>query len=94
MPIEDATVAWSEVASPPCGVAKITFPIQDAGNIYRRVYADDVLSFNSWRALEAHRPLGSINRLKKQVYDASSSFRHQMNHAPRIEPADIDDLPD
>lgn len=94
MPIEDATVAWSEVASPPCGVAKITFPSQDAGNIYRRVYADDVLSFNSWRALEAHRPLGSINRLKKQVYDASSRFRHEMNHAPRIEPANIDDLPD
>jgi hypothetical protein len=94
MPIEDATVAWSEVASPPYGGAKMTFPIQDAGNIYRRVYADDVLSFNSWRALEAHRPLGSINRLKKQVYDASSRFRHQMNHAPRIEAADIDDLPD
>lgn len=64
------------------------------GNISRHAYADDVLPFNSWRALEAHRPLGSINRLKKQVYDASSRFRHQMNHAPRIEPANIDDLPD
>ncbi|HZE14355.1 MAG TPA: hypothetical protein VE197_00850 [Mycobacterium sp.] len=82
MPIEDATVAWSEVASPPCGVAKITFPIQDAGNIYRRVYADDVLSFNSWRALEAHRPLGSINRLKT----AASALRSPTWRLPALWP--------
>jgi hypothetical protein len=36
----------------------------------RRAFGDDVLSFNSWRGLEAHRPLGSINRLKKLVYEA------------------------
>jgi hypothetical protein len=93
MPIEDATKAWSESVSPPIGVAKVTFGIQDAGTPERRVFADDVLSFNSWRGLADHRPLGSINRLKKRTYDASSQFRHQMNNAPRIEPADITELP-
>jgi hypothetical protein len=93
MPIEDATVAWSESASPPVGVATITFKRQNSDDFYRRVYADDVLSFNSWRGLKAHQPLGSINRLKQQVYDASSAFRHTMNHAPRIEPKNINDLP-
>jgi hypothetical protein len=53
-----------------------------------------VLSFNSWRALAAHRPLGSINRLKQKVYEASSNFRHEKNHVPRLEPTDIDELPE
>jgi hypothetical protein len=94
MPIEDASVEWPESASPYVGVAKITYPVQDAYSPERQVFGDDVLSFNSWRALAAHRPMGSINRLKKKVYDASSNFRHEKNHVPRLEPADIAELPE
>lgn len=94
MPIEDASVEWPESASPYVGVAKITYPIQDAYGPERQVFGDDVLSFNSWRALAAHRPLGSINRLKKRVYDASSIFRHEKNNMPRLEPTDIAELPE
>lgn len=93
MPIEDATVAWPESASPYQGVAKITYPVQNAYSAERRAFGDDVLSFNSWRALADHRPLGSINRLKKWVYAASSQFRHEMNDAPQMEPTDIAQLP-
>jgi hypothetical protein len=94
MPIEDATVPWPEHDSPHAGVAKITFPVQNPDTPERRSFGDDVLSFNSWRGLEAHRPLGSINRLKKLVYEASSDFRHRVNHVPRMEPAGVTDLPD
>jgi hypothetical protein len=90
--IEDATVAWS-TAPPPQQVAKLIFPKQNSDCYSRRVYADDLLSFNSWRTLEAHRPLGSINRLKAKVYAASSKFRHEKNNAPQIEPSDIGQLP-
>jgi hypothetical protein len=76
MPIEDATVAWPEEDSAHIGVAKNTFPAQNPDTAARRAIGDDVLSFNSSRGLEAHRPLGSINRLKKLVYEASSDFRH------------------
>lgn len=93
MPIEDATVAWPEEDSPHVGVAKITFPVQNPDTPERRTFGDDVLSFNSWRGLAAHRPLGSINRLKKLVYEASSDFRHRVNHVPRLEPSKVDDLP-
>jgi hypothetical protein len=93
MPIEDASVEWPESASPYVAVAKITYPVQDAYSPERQVFGDDVLSFNSWRALAAHRPLGSINRLKLKVYEASSNFRHQKNHMPRLEPTDIAELP-
>ena len=89
--IEDATVVWPERQE---RIATITFPAQNADGLWRRVYADDVLSFNSWNTLEAHRPLGSINRLKLKVYNASSEYRHAMNKAPSKEPASIDELPD
>ena len=93
MPIEDAKVPWPESDSPYIGVAKITFPVQNADSPERRAYADDVLSFNSWRSLADHRPLGSINRLKDKVYEASSQFRHEKNNVERIEPTDIAELP-
>jgi hypothetical protein len=94
MPIEDATVPWPEEDSPHIGVAKITFGVQNPDTPERRRFGDDVLSFNSWRGLAAHRPLGSINRLKKLVYEASSDFRHRVNHVPRMEPSSVADLPD
>ena len=94
MPIEDATVAWPEEDSRHVPVAKITFPAQHSDTDARRAFGDDVLSFNSWRGLDAHRPLGSINRLKKLVYEASSDFRHRVNNIARLEPSDVTDLPD
>ncbi|MFD4429699.1 catalase family protein [Nocardia sp. NPDC058497] len=93
MPIEDATVPWPEDASPHRTVATIRFDVQDPYTPERRAYGDDVLSFNSWRGLDAHRPLGSINRLKQRVYEASSNFRHDVNNAPRLEPRDATELP-
>lgn len=93
MPIEDATVPWPEDGSPHRTVATIHFGMQDPCTPQRRAYGDDVLSFNSWRGLDAHRPLGSINRLKKRVYEASSNYRHDVNNAPRIEPRDTTELP-
>lgn len=93
MPIEDATVDWPEEESPHRAVAVIRFPRQDPYTPERRAYGDDILSFNSWRCITAHRPLGSINRLKRKVYDASSEFRHAMNNAPMVEPASAADLP-
>ncbi len=94
MPVEDASVDWPEDASPHRGVAKLNFPRQNPDTRERRTYGDDVLSFNSWRGLAAHRPLGSINRLKKLVYDASSDFRHKHNNVERREPSDVSELPE
>lgn len=90
--IENATKEWS-TSPPPERVAKLIFRKQNSDCYCRRAYADDLLSFNSWRTLEAHRPLGSINRLKAKVYDASSQFRHEKNNAPQIEPSNIGQLP-
>ena len=45
------------------------------------------LSFTPWHCLEAHRPLGGINRLRRTVYETISRLRHELNGAPREEPA-------
>jgi hypothetical protein len=93
MPVEDASVLWSESLSPHQPVGKLTFPAQDAYSPERRVYADDVLSFNPWHCIEEHRPLGSIMRVRIKAYEMSSHFRHQMNAQTRREPQDIRELP-
>lgn len=92
MPIEDATVPWPEDVSHHVGVAKLCYPPQNPDSPDRRRFGDDVLSYNSWRGLAAHRPLGPINRLKLRVYEASSTFRHEKNAVRPLEPT-VADLP-
>lgn len=94
MPIEDASVEWPSDVSPHLAIGAITFPTQDAYSPARRVYADDVLSFNPWQGIAAHRPLGSIMRARIRAYEASSKFRHAMNAQQRVEPKNISDVPD
>ncbi|HEX6353354.1 catalase family protein [Actinophytocola sp.] len=93
MPVEDASVLWPEELSPHEVVATVHLPAQDAYSDARRRYADDVLSFNPWHALDAHRPLGSIMRSRRAAYAQSSGFRHGYNGVEQHEPASIDELP-
>ena len=93
MPVEDASVRWPEELSPQQPVATLHLPRQEAYSPARRVYGDDVLSFNPWHCLEAHRPLGSIMRVRRLAYEASSRFRHEMNAQPRVEPKSPSDIP-
>jgi hypothetical protein len=93
MPIEDASVLWPEELSPHHRVAVLHLPAQDPYSDARRRYADDVLSFSPWHALEAHRPLGSIMRARRVAYARSSDFRHAVNGVQEREPSSIDELP-
>lgn len=94
MPVEDASIEWDEEESPYVAVAKVVIPAQAAYTPARRVYADEKLSFNPWHSLPAHRPLGSIQRVRVKVYEESTKFRHEMNQQPRIEPRSVDEIPD
>lgn len=94
MPVEDASVAWPVEESPHQPIGKVTFAPQEAYSPARRVYADDILSFNPWHCLPDHRPLGSIMRVRIKAYETSSRFRHEMNVQRREEPRDIRALPD
>jgi Catalase len=94
MPVEDASILWPEDLSPHQPIATLRIPSQDAYSPARRVYGDDVLSFNPWHGIREHQPLGSIMRIRIQAYERSSRYRHEMNAQPRVEPKTIDEIPD
>lgn len=74
MPIEDASVEWSERESPYVPLARIRIPKQaiDQGDTESRC---ESIAFNPWHALPAHRPLGNMNRARKEIYRAMAAFR-------------------
>ena len=94
MPVEDAGVLWPADLSPHQPIATLRLPQQDAYSPARRVYGDDVLSFNPWHGISAHQPLGSIMRVRIAAYERSTRRRHELNAQPRVEPATIDEIPD
>jgi hypothetical protein len=94
MPVEDASVLWPDDISPHQPVATLRLPPQDAYSPARRVYGDDVLSFNPWHGIQEHRPLGSIMRVRIAAYERSSARRHALNARPRVEPTSIEQIPD
>lgn len=73
MPVEDPTVEWK---SDPIRVATITIDPQTFDTPDQQGFFVN-LSWNPWHALPDHRPLGGINRARRQIYPASSALRHQ-----------------
>ncbi|MCU7251993.1 catalase family protein [Pseudomonas koreensis] len=78
MPIEDTSIEWRERDAAFETVARITLPPQDFDTPALNLQCDN-LSFNPWFGIEAHRPIGGINRLRKAVYEAVSDYRHSRN---------------
>jgi len=78
MPIEDTSIEWKESDAPFQTVARIRIPAQDFDTLEQNIACDNQ-SFSPWHGLEAHRPIGGINRLRKAVYDAVSDYRHSRN---------------
>jgi len=85
MPLDRATVPWSEKASPPVHVATLVLPAQDITARGQSAYGE-TLSFNPWRTPEAHQPVGSIADARKVVYQASATLRRNVNGEPLGEP--------
>jgi hypothetical protein len=80
MPIEDATVEWKEEDSPYHAVARIRIPSQDVGDPQNAAPCDQD-GFNPWHSLVEHRPLGSMNRARRDIYEAMAEFRRQRGAA-------------
>jgi len=94
MPIENAAKVWPEDQSPYLTVARLVAGPQVGWSQARADVGDDALSFSPWHGLAAHRPLGSIMRLRKQVYEASARFRREHNGRPLHEPQSFAPLSD
>ncbi len=85
-PIEDPTVTWR---SPTHKVATLRLLQQEFDSPEQRDFGEN-LTFNPWRCLPEHRPLGGIGRARRQVYRALSAFRHTRNAEPMREPQSWD----
>ncbi len=80
MPIEDPSIEWRESDSPFISLAKIKIPSQVFNSPEQREFCEN-LSFSPWNSLDVHRPIGELNRIRKEVYQASSKYRHKKNKA-------------
>ena len=85
MPLDRATVRWSEQQSAPVQVATLVVPAQDISARGQDSYGEN-LAIHPWRVLAEHQPVGSIAEARKVVYAASSELRRNVNGVPTGEP--------
>ena len=82
MPVEDASVEWDQEASPYRIVGRITVEPQMSLGTDLAGVVDEQTFFSPWHGLAAHRPLGSVNRSRRQAYEMSAEFRAKYNGCP------------
>ena len=70
-PVENPMVVWK---AEPIPVATITVAPQAFDTAERMKEAEE-MSFDPWHALAEHRPIGGINRARREVYAASLKTR-------------------
>lgn len=74
-PIEDGAVEWKLADSPFEPIAEIIIPPQDLGTVEAKAEEERVnnMEFNPWHTIHELRPLGSLNRARKLVYESSAA---------------------
>ncbi len=77
-PLEDPTVVWDPADTQPIRVATLVIPQQDIAGDKNLEVAEN-LSFSVWHSIEAHRPLGSMNRARRAIYKAGAAQRRKHN---------------
>ncbi|TCP36777.1 catalase family protein [Sphingomonas sp. BK235] len=85
-PIEDPTVEWDEQEAPFVRVGVIRTHAQDSWDPVRVEEVNEHRRFSVWTGLAAHRPLGNINRARRDTYRHSAGFREGANRCPIHEP--------
>jgi hypothetical protein len=92
MPLEDAKVVWPETLSPYVSVARILVPSQASWAPDGIESIDEGLAFSVWHGLAAHRPLGSVNRLRKRSYEMARRYRAERSGHSLEEPSSDSEL--
>ena len=93
-PTEDASVVWDERSAPWQSIGEVVFPKQEGVmGSERRVFWEERVRLDPWMGLEAHRPLGSINRLRRWVYGRSQRRRAELNASENGYVESVDEIP-
>ena len=85
-PVEDPTHEWKASDAPFQRVGVLRVEPQDSWSPEGVKAVDDDMRFSVWTGLEAHRPLGDINRARRETYNHSVDFRRARNGCPMHEP--------
>lgn len=96
-PVEDASTVWDDYFSPWHDLAIVEFQSQDTFSDARRTWWDDRIALSPFNGLIEHMPLGSVNRLRKKVYQTSRMYRALKNGYHDKEPyfpQFIDEMPE
>ena len=70
-PLDDATRCWT---SPQVTAGLLEIPVQDFETEEYAALAERI-SYSPWNCLKSHEPLGSINRLRRTVYQDAAENR-------------------
>lgn len=81
-PIEDASAIWDEEEAPFAPVARLRLAAQDSWDASLVTEVDEGMRFSPWTGLSAHRPLGNVNRARRDAYRHSADFRQLANRCP------------
>jgi hypothetical protein len=73
--IENASTVWQDEVAGYEDVARITIPAPQQPDTPEAIQHCENLAFTPWHSLEAHRPVGGINRLRQKVYYNSADHR-------------------
>ena len=76
MPLDEASVEWSEDKSLPVTVATIRLPQQA---VTQHAELCENMSFTPWHSLPEHQPEGSIGKLRGFVYSWMAEYRRRLN---------------
>lgn len=87
MSVENTQRKWDQDDAPFYPVALIKIPRQDH-NPEENIKECNERSFAPWNALDEHRPLGAVSRIRKVVYPISSEYRNWLIQKKTQEKAD------
>ena len=73
--IEDATKRWPNELDNYKSVARIIIKAPQQPDTDEAIEQCEALSYTPWHSLKVHQPLGSINRLRREVYKTSADHR-------------------
>jgi len=91
--VEDTGLPWVEMAFPFQTVGHVRLYKQESFDKERVKFWEDSMKLNPWYGLEAHRPLGSVNRLRRKLYEMSAARRQEINGKKVQNIKSIDELP-
>lgn len=91
-PVEDATVAWPERKGFLVRVGEVKFPIQSPNELLSKMNLPGAaglngkqicqhLAFSPWNTTADFKPLSSLNRARRVIYELSVALRREINQS-------------